>query len=540
MRIDAESHSLRSYNPHRPPAGTGGKTPHAKMGLVLSRFAVVLMLFGSFALRAQDDREWMLVWHDEFDGPDLDAAKWQRLAGGGGWGNQELQYHTAREQNARVEDGVLVIQALEERYTGPDGVTRNYTSARLTTQGRFSKTYGRFEARIKMPRGRGIWPGFWMLGDSIQRLGWPASGEIDIAESLGSEPAHVFAGLHGPGYSGKDNIEASYALRSGVFADDFHIFAVEWDLRVMRWYVDGELYRVITPADLPAGARWVFDQPFHLILSLAVGGTWPGSPDASTSFPQKLLVDYVRVYQRAAYPVIAGADAVVNAGSLQPGFSPGSWVTLAGSDFAFNSRSWYAHEIVNGMLPTQLEGTQVLFNGQPAYVSYISPNQINVQVPDVPPGPVTLQVVNNGMDGEPLGVEVKPLAPAFFLWGGKYAVATRPDGSLVGRPGLLQVTSTPARPGDFVLLWATGCGPLSPAVPPGRAVTYSARVTSPVRVRIAGAEAPFLGAFMPPQSAGICHLTVRLPDNVPAGDLPVSAEIAGVETPGNVFLTVAR
>jgi beta-glucanase (GH16 family) len=245
---------------------------------------------------------WKLTWSDEFNGANgsaVDASKWVAESGGGGWGNDELEYYTTRLDNARQQDGNLVIKVLQEKYTGADGVTRNYTSARLKTLGKFSQAYGRFEARIKIPRGQGIWPAFWMLGDDIDKTGWPTCGEIDIMENIGKEPALVHGTIHGPGYSGEHGIGAPYRLSTNqIFADDFHVFAVEWGPNAIRFYVDDHLYTTTTPADLPKGAKWVYDHPFFLLLNVAVGGGWPGSPDASSVFPQTMLVDYVRVYER--------------------------------------------------------------------------------------------------------------------------------------------------------------------------------------------------------------------------------------------------
>jgi beta-glucanase (GH16 family) len=218
--------------------------------------------------------------------------------GGGGWGNNELESYTNRTQNAHVQDGNLVITAIQETYTGPDGITRPYTSARLKTQGLFEQKYGRFEARIKIPRGQGMWPAFWMLGNTIGTVHWPNRGEIDIMENIGKEPDKVHGSMHGPGYSGANGLTAAYTLPSGKFADDFHIFAVEWEASAVRFYVDGNLYETRTPADLPAGTTWVFDHPFLILLNVAVGGDWPGSPDNTTVFPQSMLVDYVRVYAK--------------------------------------------------------------------------------------------------------------------------------------------------------------------------------------------------------------------------------------------------
>ena len=190
---------------------------------------------------------WILAWSDEFEGPagaTVDATKWRFDVGGGGWGNQELQSYTDRPRNAHLSgDGAIVIDVLREGHTGPDGIAREFTSARLKTQGTFAQTYGRFEARIKVPYGQGIWPAFWMLGTDITSAGWPACGEIDVMENIGREPAIVHGTIHGPGYSGGSSIGSAFSLPAGRFADDFHVFAVEWEQDVLRWYVDGRVYR---------------------------------------------------------------------------------------------------------------------------------------------------------------------------------------------------------------------------------------------------------------------------------------------------------
>ncbi|MGO9268914.1 MAG: family 16 glycosylhydrolase [Terriglobia bacterium] len=246
--------------------------------------------------------QWTLVWSDEFGGPNgtaPDPTKWGYDVGGNGWGNDELEYYTSRTQNAYVQDGNLVIQALKETYTGSDGVTRNYTSARLLTASKFSQAYGRFEARIKIPYGQGMWPAFWMLGNNISQVPWPQCGEIDVMENIGKEPSIVYGSIHGPGYTGGTGVGTSYTLPNGArFADDFHVFAVEWEPNVVRFYVDSNLYATDTPSSLPAGSTWVLDHPFFILLNVAVGGGWPGAPDSSTVFPQQMLVDYVRVYQK--------------------------------------------------------------------------------------------------------------------------------------------------------------------------------------------------------------------------------------------------
>ena len=245
---------------------------------------------------------WKLVWSDEFSGADgsqVDSSKWVMETGGNGWGNDELEYYTARPENSFQQGGNLVIKAVQEKFTGSDSVTRDYTSARLKTQGKFAQKYGRFEARIKIPRGQGIWPAFWMLGDDIDKKGWPKCGEIDIMENIGKEPSTVHGTIHGPGYSGGAGISAPYALADDQrFADDFHVYAVEWEKKAIRFYVDDHLYATRTPAELPKGTKWVYGHPFFVILNVAVGGGWPGNPDSSSVFPQIMLVDYVRVYKR--------------------------------------------------------------------------------------------------------------------------------------------------------------------------------------------------------------------------------------------------
>ena len=247
--------------------------------------------------------KWSLVWSDEFSSPDgssPDTRKWTYDLGGKGWGNQELESYTNRKANARIEKGNLVITAQKETYAGADGVTRDYTSARLKTQGLFAQTYGRIEARIKIPAGQGMWPAFWMLGEDISTIGWPKCGEIDIMENVGKEPGTVHGSLHGPSTERPtSDLTFIFSLPGGQsFADDFHLYAVEWDPEIVRFYVDSNLYASFHSSQWPAGGKWVFDHPFFIILNLAVGGGWPGSPDSSTKFPQSMLVDYVRVYTR--------------------------------------------------------------------------------------------------------------------------------------------------------------------------------------------------------------------------------------------------
>ena len=247
--------------------------------------------------------EWTLTWSDEFSGPDgslPDSTKWTYDIGGAGWGNQELETYTLRPQNAQIRNGNLVITAVKEDFTGPDGIPRNFTSARLKTQYRFAQAYGRFEARIKLPRGRGMWPAFWLLGDDIDRVGWPDCGEIDIMENVGNEPGVDHGSLHASAFArSTSDATKTVSLPAGqALADDFHLYAVEWEPGVVRFYLDDNNYDTFSETDWPPGGHWVFDHPFFIILNLAVGGSWPGSPDSTTHFPQQMLVDYVRVYTR--------------------------------------------------------------------------------------------------------------------------------------------------------------------------------------------------------------------------------------------------
>lgn len=264
---------------------------------------LLLIVLFSLSITASAQRR-VLVWADEFNGPVgtlPDPAKWGYDLGTGsnGWGNNEWQTYTNRPQNASLDgEGNLVIQALAETFAGVDGKTRFFTSARLVTRGIFEPRYGRIEARLKLPYGQGIWPAFWMLGADIGTVGWPACGEIDIMENIGREPSIVHSSLHGPRYSGGSPLTGSYTLPNNArFADDFHVFAVEWGPRELRFFIDDLLYHTRTSADMPTGGTWAFDRPFYILLNLAVGGNWPGYPDATTVLPQRLLVDYVRVYQ---------------------------------------------------------------------------------------------------------------------------------------------------------------------------------------------------------------------------------------------------
>jgi beta-glucanase (GH16 family) len=243
-----------------------------------------------------------LLFDDEFDGAagalGADSA-WDPQTGPG-WGSGQLQDYTDRTQNVALDgSGNLALVARHESYQGS-----SYTSARLQTKGRFSFTYGRAEARIKVPAGAGIWPAFWLLGDDIYTKGWPEAGEIDVMETIGSRPDELNGIVHAPlgAWSGDANADGTEWTIGDIYkngtslADAFHVYAVEWTPSAITFEIDGRTYQTVAKADMPAGGRWTFDHPNHLLLNLAVGGDWPGAPNASTPSVSTMLVDYVRVY----------------------------------------------------------------------------------------------------------------------------------------------------------------------------------------------------------------------------------------------------
>jgi len=239
-----------------------------------------------------EERDWELVWEDQFETDGApDPTRWTYDLGGGGWGNNELQIYTSNPENVVVEEGVLKITAIRNGNT--------FTSARLLTKGLFDQAYGRFEARIKLPWGPGIWPAFWMLGNDIDSNPWPACGEIDIMEYRGQEPNLIHGSLHGPGYSGGSPITRSFGFPDDRFDVDYHVFAVEWGEDFIHFYVDETLYQEVTPEDLEGKGDWVYDHPFYILLNVAVGGNYVGFPTDSTPFPQTMYVDWVRVYKES-------------------------------------------------------------------------------------------------------------------------------------------------------------------------------------------------------------------------------------------------
>lgn len=234
---------------------------------------------------------WALAWSDEFDRPGPpDASRWDHEEGF--LRNQELQYYTRRTENARVEDGHLVIEARREAF-GPG----QYTAASLVTRGRQSIRYGKVEVRAKLPRGRGMWPAIWMLGEDIATAGWPRCGEIDIMEHVGFEPGRVHATVHTEAYNHVQGTQRGGSLDVGDLYDTFRVYAVEWRPDRIDFSVDGRPYFTFRKEGSSV-AVWPFDRPHYLIMNIAVGGSWGGQQGVDDAvFPQRMTIDYVRVYR---------------------------------------------------------------------------------------------------------------------------------------------------------------------------------------------------------------------------------------------------
>jgi beta-glucanase (GH16 family) len=249
-----------------------------------------------------------LVWSDEFNqavGAGPDPAKWSYDLGVGtppGWGNDELETYTSSRSNSLIvaDPAALDGKALAIRALQANG---SYTSARIQTSSSFTFKYGRLEARAKVPAGVGCWPAFWALGSNISSVGWPACGEIDVMEWVGQTPSHIKGSLHAPGYSGGSSLNADSVLPGNQsYSDGYHVFAVDWYPDEIVFSMDGTVYEDRKESAIPAGSQWPFDQPFYVLLNFAVGGDWPGPPNASTVFPQDYRVDYVRVYSLPSTP----------------------------------------------------------------------------------------------------------------------------------------------------------------------------------------------------------------------------------------------
>jgi beta-glucanase (GH16 family) len=274
----------------------------------MSRISFIITVLIFIAIDTTTAQCPKLVWQDEFEKTTLDSTKWSFQIGDGcdinlcGWGNNELQWY--QSENVELSDGVLQIIAKKENVRN-----KPYTSARIRTLGKGDWTYGRFEASIKLPEGKGLWPAFWMLPTDKVYGGWPQSGEVDIVELIGDEPDKVHGTIHfGKPWPNNNSLQKSYHLNNGIFNDEYHTFAVEWEEGEIRWLLDDYVYSTIRPEDLAPNA-WPFNQSFHVLLNLAVGGRWPGNPDATITFPQTMEVDYVRVYD-GFFPSITGSHQV--------------------------------------------------------------------------------------------------------------------------------------------------------------------------------------------------------------------------------------
>ncbi len=475
-----------------------------------------------FSLTAPAQTGWKLVWSDEFNGPansPPDSTKWARDLGGGGWGNNELETYTNSTDNAYLDGaGNLVITALQL----PSG---GYTSARLKTQGNFSTTYGRIEARIKIPFGQGLWPAFWMLGDNIASVSWPTCGEVNIMENIGKEPSTVHGTVHGPGYSGGSGITAQYVLPNGQkFSDDFHIFEVIWTPTSVEFFVDSQSYSKVTPASLPAGAKWVYDHGFFLLLNVAVGGGWPGNPDQTTSFPQSMTVDYVRVYQPDVPPSI-NAGGIVNAASFATPLAPGSLASVFGSGLA-DSTNGNLFDTSQGAFVQTAVGTSVLVNGQQAPLTYVSSAQINFQIPwEIPVGAgAGVQVLRNGVTSNVAPIALSSTAPSAFSANG-VAIVTCTGGS--------------ASPGVNCTLWGNGFGPTVVTQQdgvPSPSVTLPSTVNT-CHLSINGLDATISYCGAAPGLV-IDQMNFRYPPGLPSGSANLSALLtvgtnnATIQVPG--------
>jgi beta-glucanase (GH16 family) len=274
-----------------PKAGTLGVT--SAKGTIITENGINLSTDNGGYSTPNSYPNYTLVWSDEFSGTSLDLNSWnQEIGNNNGWGNNELEYYTNSTKNTFVSNGNLIIEARKEAISG-----FNYTSGRMTTQNKKTFTFGRIDIRAKLPVGKGIWPALWMLGANINTVGWPASGEIDIMELIGTYPARTHGTLHWKPVTGNSiNKGGYYDLPSGDFSQKFHVFSIVWTQDMIKWYVDDIHFLTLSKADFGA-ANYPFNAPEFFIFNVAVGGNWPGPPDANTSFPQRMFVDYVRVFQ---------------------------------------------------------------------------------------------------------------------------------------------------------------------------------------------------------------------------------------------------
>src|SRR5450755_313907 len=434
---------------------------------------------------------WKLLWSDEFNGPagsPPDPTKWNYDLGGGGWGNQEAETYTNSPNNVFQDGGGnLVIRAIRD-------ANGNYTSARLQTgaPGAATQTsdlswkFGRIEARIKLPFGQGVWPAFWMLGENIATVSWPTCGEVDIMENFGTfqNNASINNGTaHGPGYSGGNGLSASSTLPFGeTVYNDFHVYAIEWSQDSIQWFLDGVLYHTVTTSSIPAGAQWVYNAPFFILLNLAIGGpgTFLGVPDPNAPFPnQDLVVDYVRVYQPEAVTATTPSitpGSIVNAGSYLGAVAPGALAVLYGTNLSDNT---YQDVIdSNGHFVTSLHGVTVTVDEVAAPLVYVSPGQINFQMPweAAPSVAANVQVTRNATSSEIETITIAASAsPSMF-----FADFTNGVAWMTGSQ--CAATQCTAQAGGVYQLWANGLGPKNAAQQDGVPVVFSGGSLAPLEV----------------------------------------------------------
>lgn len=441
------------------------------------------------ALSAQTTGGWQLVWSDEFNGsagspPDPTKWNYDLGVGSGGWGNGELESYTNSTQNAYQDgNGNLVITAIRSS-------TGAYTSARLQTgaPGASTKTtdlswqYGLIVARIKLPFGQGVWPAFWMLGENFGLVGWPACGEIDIMENFGTFNNNIdinSGNLHGPIAAGSsaayENVGSPYTLLYGEQVNtEYHVYAIQWSQDSVTFYVDGQPYYTGKPASVPAG-EWEFNNPFFILLNLAIGGpsTFLGTPNPNSPFPnQQMFVDYVRVYQvtpvTAATPVIT-PGRVVNAASFLADLAPGGLATVYGNNLA---DSTLTIDATNGF-PTKAGNVTVSVNGVTAPLIYVSPTQINFQIPwEAAPGTlIPVVVTRDSTPGAPENVTIAaPQAPSMFL--SEYVNGL----ALVTGSGC-ETTECAVQTGGNYQLWANSLGPKNAPLEDGQGAVYNGSLT---------------------------------------------------------------
>jgi beta-glucanase (GH16 family) len=252
----------------------------------------IIVIFGLLSISYHSSAQWQMIWNDEFDNPILDNSKWINDVGGNGWGNNEAQYYTAGSANLSMNNGLATITAKAQQFG-----SNQYTSAKIISKNLFDVKYGKIEGRMKCPMGKGLWPAFWMLGSNIDTVSWPQCGEIDIMEHINNEPK-----IHGTAHW--NNVGHQY-LGGTINTDPavFHTYSIVWDANSIKWYMDDQLYYILNISNNTNGTE-EFHKKFYLILNLAVGGNWPGYPDASTVFPAEFVIDYIRVYK----PSLATAD----------------------------------------------------------------------------------------------------------------------------------------------------------------------------------------------------------------------------------------